>query len=284
MAFKHSPLAAACETASPVTLDTLVAQEKLDSDIDDIISKLARQLRLDSGNFLKLYHSLEFTNKPDFVVGLLKGMLQARTASSISRNIKMAGFPAHKTLEQFDPSCLQLPSVISWSELCSCNFVKAHENVVLIGNAGTGKTHLGIALGLQASMMGYKVLFYRMVSFMEALNQAKDDNTLKGLYKRIAACDMLILDEMGYTEVNNTGTRLFFDVLSELIYEKRSLIVTSNLALSQWNQVFADQHLAEAVLDRVIHHCYLIQHEGKSYRLTNSIMSKAKPMVRKPLK
>lgn len=271
MAFKQAQITAALNEASTTTSQ----QEAYDPHKDELISDYARRLRLDSGNFLSIYPSVAFTNRQDFVLGLLQEMLKVRTSSSISRNIKMAGFPDFKTLQAFDPSNIELPPVIKWEELCSCNFVNNHENIVMLGNAGTGKTHLATALGIQACQQGHKVLFYRTSTFMETLNQANDNHTLKTLYKRLSRCDLLILDEMGYTKVNINGTRLFFDVLSELFYEKRSLIVTTNLSLSQWNQIFEDEHLAQATLDRLIHHCYLIKHEGESYRLTHSIMAKA---------
>lgn len=270
MAFKQVT-AALNEASATVTSQ----QEAYDPHKDELISDYARRLRLDSGNFLNIYPSVAFTNRQDFVLGLLQEMLKVRTSSSIGRNIKMAGFHDFKTLQAFDPSNIELPPVISWEELCSCNFVNDHENIVMLGNAGTGKTHLATALGIQACQQGHKVLFYRTSTFMETLNQANDNHTLKAFYKRLSRCDLLILDEMGYTKVNINATRLFFDVLSELFYEKRSLIVTTNLSLSQWNQIFEDEHLAQATLDRLIHHCYLIKHEGESYRLTHSIMAKA---------
>lgn len=238
---------------------------------DELILKYTRELRLGSTNLVHMYKKIEFTNKQDYILHLMESLYAARRADSIVRNTKMAGFPSDKTLADFDPSNLE--SKISWKTMCSCSFIHDKQGLVLQGNSGTGKTHLSIALGVQACQQGYKVLFYRTSNFIDTLNRAYESNKLEALIKKIDMCDLLILDEFGYIPMNVTGTRLLFEIIAEHIYEKRSLIITTNLPMSEWNQIFSDAHLAQAVVDRVVHHCFLVHHTGESYRLTHSLMA-----------
>lgn len=173
----------------------------------------------------------------DFLVSLMRAELENRQESNRRRKIRSVRFPYTKTLEEFDCSYLQNVSEAQIRQLASCDFIQNKQNVVMIGNPGTGKTHLSIALGLKACMQGLNVRFYTAANLSNELIEALDGLRLLKLEKQIASCDLLIIDEMSYLTFNRHQSELLFKVIDGRS-ERRSIIVSTNLAFSEWLTMF----------------------------------------------
>lgn len=238
---------------------------------DERIRKLALNLRLGGASVLATYKDIELTDRTDFVLCFLQKLWDVRVRDRAERNQILAGLNRHKTLDNFDPSCLDLPHGLEYSRLTECRFIEAKQNLILLGHPGTGKTHLATALGMQACTLGHKVLFKRMAALVEELTAAYEGGTMPKTKRRFENCDLLVIDEWGYLPTNVTGTRLLFELIADC-YEKRSVILTTNLPIPEWNKIFSDERLLMAMIDRLAHHSYLIKHTGESYRLTHSLM------------
>jgi len=136
---------------------------------------------------------------------------------------------------------------------------------------GTGKTHLATAIGVEACRKGYNVKFFRTAALVNRLVEARKGGELSGLLKQLTKADLLICDEWGYVPVDREGAQLLFQVISDC-YEQRSIIITTNLEFSRWMSVFYDEQMTAAIIDRLIHHCYLLIFDGQSYRMKQSLM------------
>ena len=154
-------------------------------------------------------------------------------------------------------------------ELARCEYIERRENVLFIGNPGTGKTHLATALAMAACGRGYRVRFFRLTELATLLMEARDERSLLGLKARLAKLDLLVLDELGYVPASKIGAELLFDVISSA-YERCSLIVTTNLPFESWTEVFGSERLTGATLDRLTHRCQIIETKGESYRLRDA--------------
>ncbi len=153
-------------------------------------------------------------------------------------------------------------------ELLKGDYIEKAENLLAIGNSGTGKTHLALALGLQACQNGHSVLFKTAAQLVHELTEAHDAKKLLNLQRRMKGYKLLILDELGYVPFSKTGADLLFEVFSQR-YEQGSLIVTSNLPFEEWPQVFGCSRLTGALLDRLTHHVHILEMNGPSYRLAS---------------
>jgi len=207
----------------------------------------------------------------DLLLRRLTGEVEAVQARSIERRISLARLPARRTLETFD---WQWPKVINRDQIrqrFTPGFLNQCRNVVFIGTVGLGKTHLAIALALEACQHNHSVLFAPAVEIINTLAEARAENRLRKAIRRYTAPAVLVIDELGYLPVDRVGAELLFQVLGERD-EKGSTIITTNRACKHWSKTFAnDATLASAVLDRVVHHCETVVIEGKSYRLKDRI-------------
>jgi DNA replication protein DnaC len=207
----------------------------------------------------------------DLLLRLLTGEMEAGQARSIERRISLARLPARRTLDRFD---WNWPKVINREQiqhLFTLAFLRQRQNVVFIGTVGLGKTHLALALALEACQHNHNVLFTSAVDIINTLAEARSENRLKKAIRRYVAPTALLIDELGYLPVDRLGAELLFQVLGER-YEKGSTIITTNRAYKDWAQTFAnDATLTSAVLDRVVHHCETVTIEGLSYRLKDRI-------------
>jgi DNA replication protein DnaC len=204
----------------------------------------------------------------DFLEALLKEEAAGRTARKQSTMTRLAGFPAVKTLDEFSFAFAKGVKRSQIEELAGLGFIGRSENIVLVGPSGVGKTHLAIALGYKATQAGIKTRFITAADLLLTLTTAHRQNQLKEVMQRaIKAYRLLIIDEIGYLPMNRDQANLFFQVIAAL-YEKSSLIVTSNLSFGQWDTTFAsDTTLTAALLDRLLHHAHVVPIAGESYRL-----------------
>ena len=150
-----------------------------------------------------------------------------------------------------------------------CDFINRQENIIAVGNSGTGKSHIAIGLGLAACQKGLSVGFITASALVHELLEAKDEKRLLRLQKQLAKYSMLIIDELGYVPLSPTGVELLFEVFSQR-YERGSTVVTSNLPFDEWTSIFGSERLTGALLDRLTHHVHILEMNGDSYRLKQS--------------
>lgn len=206
------------------------------------------------------------TDHLGFLLRLCERELADRARRATARRVKAAKFPQVKSLDDFDflaqPS-RNRPLIV---ELTRCEFIEKHESVILVGNPGTGKTHVACALGLCACGRGKKVRFGRVSELLTTLLEAREEKALGRLRTQLARLDLLILDELGYVPTSQAGAELLFDVISTS-YERMSVVLTTNLPFERWTEVLHNERLVAATLDRLTHRCHVLEATGESYRL-----------------
>jgi DNA replication protein DnaC len=191
---------------------------------------------------------------------------KARNVTLAESRARLARFPARKTIEDFDFEFQPSVDKAVVRELATLRFIHNAENVLLVGPPGTGKTHLAIALGVEAAKSGLSVYFSTVFDAMNRLKKAEVRGTFDIAMRSLVQPKLLILDEIGYLPMDRESAHLFFRVVSDR-YEKGSMVLTSNKTFSEWGEVMGDPVMASAVLDRVLHHGTVIHVKGESYRL-----------------
>ncbi|MBM7616352.1 IS21-like element helper ATPase IstB [Alkaliphilus hydrothermalis] len=182
------------------------------------------------------------------------------------RNVKAANFESLKTLDQFDFSFPKTINMAKIKDLQTLTFLEKKENVILIGPPGVGKSHIATSLGIRACEEGKKVLFIPATRLIDELDAAYERKTLKQAFKRLSKIDLLIVDELGHMKLDKEKESIFFQLIRQR-YEKNSLIITTNLPLGSWDEIFTSKLAATAILDRLVHHCHIISITGDSYRV-----------------
>ena len=202
----------------------------------------------------------------EFLHQLLETEVLARQASVAQRRVREAHFPDLKSLDQIDWDALRGISRPKVAELATCGFIEGADDVLIAGPIGTGKPHLAIALGLEAARRRYRVAFVRAADLVRSLLEARDERTLTRLHQRYQRTALLIVDELGFVPFDRAGGELLFNLLSDR-YERRPTLVTTNLSFGEWVQVFGDEKLTTALLDRLGHHAHVLTTQGESYRM-----------------
>jgi DNA replication protein DnaC len=204
----------------------------------------------------------------EFLAACLQREVAAREAHGGEGRIRAARFPARKSLEEFDYDHQRSLKREVIAHLGTLDFVAARENVVFLGPPGTGKTHLAIGLGIRACQAGHQVLFATAAAWVARLAEAHAQGRLQAELTRLGRYPLIVVDEVGYIPFEAEAANLFFQLVSAR-YERASLIVTSNKPFGRWGEVFGDDIVAAAMIDRLVHHAEVISLKGDSYRLKN---------------
>ena len=233
------------------------------------IELMMRQVKL--GGMAKGWRSVPFTDTEQYVTDLLKLELQEREANRINRMVKTAGFRVLKTLDEFVwTSAVELPHGLTQEYMEELHFLAPKENLIFMGAVGTGKTYLATALALKACQEGRRVRFFTAAELANILLEKNAKGTLNNFLGILTKTELIVVDEIGFVPLHKDAAELLFQVISDC-YERKSLIITSNLEFSQWNTVFGDNRLTAALIDRLIHHSHIVIFSGESYRLTQSM-------------
>ena len=241
---------------------TELVYERLKENLDSL--KMRNTLEI-------LDNYLERAIKDDLNIVTVLDHLFAEEAKSkrnraYDKQVQLSGFPIQKTLDDFDFSFQPSIDKRQIKELATMRFMENAENIVFLGPPGVGKTHLATALGLEAARSRYSTYYINCHTLIEQLKKAHFENRLQDRLKIFSRYRLLIIDEIGYLPMDIQGANLFFQLIARR-YEKASTIFTSNKTFSQWNEIFAEVTIASAILDRVLHHCTVINIKGDSYRL-----------------
>ena len=232
-----------------------------------------KELRLPS--FLREYGKLasqcatEGVSHPDYLLRLAELELNDRHQRTVQRRIRAARFPAVKSLDTFDFSAIPSVNQPLVMQLARCEYVERGENIIAIGNSGTGQTHIALGLGLAACQRALSVGFTTAAALVNELLEARDQRRLLNLQRQLARLKLLIIDELGFVPLSHTGAELLFEVFSQR-YERGSILVTTNLPFDEWTQVFGSERLTGALLDRLTHHVHILEMNGESFRLRGS--------------
>ncbi len=201
----------------------------------------------------------------DLICLILTNEIESRLNNAIAKRIKNAGFPTLKRFEELQSKYLPKDAQERLDELKSLEFIKNKKNLIMLGNSGSGKTHMSTAIGIKACQEGYSVLFKTAARLINELKEAKNEKQLTKYAKVFESYDLVILDELGYIPFDTEGSQLLFEYLA-MRYESKSTIITSNLIFSEWIKIFQDKALTVALLDRLTHNAIVLNMNGESYR------------------
>lgn len=233
-----------------------------------LLKEQCRALKL--GGVSRAYRDVAYENKEQFLTELFALELAGRQQNRTRRALKKAAFPQTKTLDGFDWSYVTFPTNTAPEHITSLRFIQEKESLICMGAVGTGKTHLVTALGIKACIEEMQVRFFRTADLANRLLEHHGKGTLARFMRELEACDLLILDELGFVPLHRHGAELLFNVIASC-YEQRSVAVTTNLEFGQWNTVLADNRLTAALIDRLVHHARILAFAGDSYRFRHAL-------------
>lgn len=235
----------------------------------------------ETSNYLRLKDNLEYLKLKQFTIhidefladrntSLVEALLKltdyevdTKRINAANQMVKTAAFPALKDITSFDFTFQPSIDERQIKDLCQLGFLENNENIVFLGSSGVGKTHLSISIGIEAARQRYSTYFIKCSNLLENLKKAKDENRLEARLKHYASYRLLIIDELGYLPISEGDERLLFQLIDRR-YEKKSTIVSTNINFSDWESIFYDVRIANAILDRILHHCSIIQILGES--------------------
>lgn len=239
-----------------------------------LLDHITKQLRMPT--IAKQYRSLAREAEErnlryeEYLLALLEAEVQAREENQRQRRLKQAAFPIHKTLDTYDFTFMPSLNRNRFLTLAKGEFVERKENIIFLGNSGTGKTHLAIGLGIAVIQNGYKTKFITASELVEELLIAKEEHKLGAFEKKWLKYDVIIVDELGYIPFSKTGAELLFQFFSNR-YERASVIITTNLEFVEWTNIFGDEKMTAALLDRLTHRSHILLLNGESYRFRQSM-------------
>jgi DNA replication protein DnaC len=206
---------------------------------------------------------------PAYLLALLEQELTQRAVNRRRRLIRQARFPIDYSLDTYDFTLMPSLNKQKVLSLARGTFIPKRENVVCVGQIGTGKTHIATAIGYAACESGYGVRFFTAAGLINELLEAQEQQRLTRLERTLMKCPLIIIDELGFLPFSQQGAHMLFSFISQR-YQRGSLILTTNLAFSDWTQVFGDERLLGALLDRLTHHCHILEFAGESVRFRQS--------------
>lgn len=233
--------------------------------MDSTLTDLCKQLRLKGVYAYVQEYQPDNADLLQFLTSALQAELDNRKLNRQMRLLRQAGFPTKKRFEDLLPDDLPQDGREALTELKALTFLNERRNVILIGNSGTGKTHMAIAIGIHACEENYRVSFKTAAALINEMIEARNENQLSLYIRQFKKTDLLIIDELGYVTFDLAGAELLFQLLATR-YETLSTIITSNLGFSEWVKVFHDKTLTAAILDRITHHALILNMNGKSFR------------------
>ena len=241
------------------------SQDKVrDKEIDSEIKRLCKRLRTPG-----IYRSYDQLSTPKecktYLIELLESEVESRENNAIVKRIKRAEFPTMKRFEELVKEEMPQDAQNRLEELKSLEFIEENRNVIMLGNSGTGKTHLATAIGIQACEKGYTTSFKTAARLINELKEAKSEKQLVKYAKVFEKYDLVILDEVGYISFDVEGAQLLFEYIA-MRYETKSTIITTNLIFSEWIKIFHDKALTMALLDRITHNAIVLNMNGESFR------------------
>lgn len=233
-----------------------------------LLNNLEQLKLIQMRNHLSTYVDLITENKKNFVDALYElteKENEFRREVAMNACVKVAGFPFIKKVEDYDFSFQPSVNKAEIEDLLTLRIIENHENVLFIGSPGVGKTHLATAIGVEAALHRYSVHFMTCQKLIEQLKKAESEGHLEIRLKQLFRYKLLIIDEVGYLNLDKQASNLFFQLISGR-YEKKSTIITTNKSLSSWSEIFTDPVIANAILDRLLHHAKIVNIIGPSYR------------------
>ena len=231
----------------------------------------AKKLRLGK-DFLEDFEDIPFTTKEEYLTTVFEKALLSQQINRKTRLLKQAKFEVFKSFDSYEFENIELPETVTLESLKKGDFIEKTENLIFYGPVGTGKTHLSTAIGIELCNKGKKVKFFKVATLVNELIEAYDKSDLRRYMAYLNKFDLLILDEWGYIPISLKGAELLFQVIADC-YERKSLIITTNLEFGKWISIFMDKKLTSAIIDRIIHHSHLIYFTGESYRIKNSTIN-----------
>jgi DNA replication protein DnaC len=242
-----------------------------------LLDHLTKQLRIPTvaSNYRSLAREAEERNLSyeEYLLALLESEAESREENQKQRRLKQAAFPVHKTLENYDFSLMPSLNRNRFLTLSKGDFVEKKENIIFLGNSGTGKSHLATGLGIEMIKNGYKVKFVTAAELVEELLMANEEHKIGMLEKRWLKFDVIVVDELGYVPFTRIGSELLFQFFAGR-YERASVVITTNLEFTEWTSIFGDEKMTAALLDRLTHRAHILLLNGESYRFRQSMKSR----------
>jgi DNA replication protein DnaC len=234
------------------------------------MQELCKQLKLAHINDIL---AASDTNIKEYVYKLLNAEIEGRKRAKLGKLLKDSNIPQIKTFEGYRFEEIIFPSICNRERLLSLEWVNKKENVIMIGNVGTGKSHMATALSVEACRKGMSVQFFRVAELVETLKDKFNQGSMRRFKNILKKKDIIVLDEVGYVPFDQVGSELLFNVVADS-YERQSIIVTTNLEFGQWTSIFGDTKLTAALVDRLVHHANIISFPGGSNRLAEALRKK----------